>query len=64
MNLGGFSLKRLLGITRAKREVSREIGLPSPSRAGDASSVRPSSGCCSGARDTVCAMSTALPCDF
>ena len=28
MNLGGFSLKRLLGITRAKREVSREIGLP------------------------------------
>jgi hypothetical protein len=28
MNLGGFSLKRLLGITRAKREISREIGVP------------------------------------
>lgn len=28
MNKGGFSLKRLSGITRAKSSVSRKIGIP------------------------------------
>lgn len=27
-NLGGFSLKTLLGITRTKRQLSRKIGIP------------------------------------
>jgi hypothetical protein len=28
MNKGGFSWKRLLGITRAKQRLSRQIGIP------------------------------------
>ncbi|MEZ6255946.1 MAG: hypothetical protein R3B92_04220 [Patescibacteria group bacterium] len=28
MNLGGFSWKRALGITRAKQKISRSIGIP------------------------------------
>ncbi len=28
MNRGGFSWKRLLGITRVKQNISRQIGIP------------------------------------
>lgn len=28
MNTGGFSWKRLIGITRVKSEISRTIGIP------------------------------------
>ena len=28
MNKGGFSWKRLLGVTKAKQNISREIGIP------------------------------------
>lgn len=28
MNLGGFSWKRALGITRVKQRISRRIGIP------------------------------------
>lgn len=28
MNMGGFSLRRLVGITAAKQRVSRAIGIP------------------------------------
>lgn len=28
MNRGGFSWKRLIGVTRAKSEISRAIGIP------------------------------------
>ena len=45
MNKGGFSWKRLLGVTRAKQNLSRKIGIPL-TRSGRQRKAGASMGCC------------------